>query len=267
MSPFRGGDGSTHLDEGLDMSATTTPRSPKRPPAASKTKRVGTVTTRDSAAPVFTRRATDEEREPGAKIELGKATAVMKEPDGDASKGPTRKTLEALTSEIHRELEAAASLQARSMAHYIAAGERLIEVKARQQHGAWLKWLDENFDLSEDTAEIYMKLARNAERVRNSTSIRKGLEAIATAAEPRRREKKGPTEWGMYRGEFLHRAVRDAAEIAAVSEAAIRLAPEKDRARMTAEREVMEREVRAFLDRPWPVTTEPHPTLDDGLEG
>src|SRR5262245_43644203 len=42
-----------------------------------------------------------------------------------------------------------------------AAGKMLIGVKAKLPHGAWLPWLRANLTLSERTAQVYMKLARN----------------------------------------------------------------------------------------------------------
>jgi len=43
--------------------------------------------------------------------------------------------------------------------HYRVAGEMLIEAKQQVAYGAWGKWLRKNFDLSHDTASIYMRLA------------------------------------------------------------------------------------------------------------
>src|SRR5262245_28290614 len=42
-----------------------------------------------------------------------------------------------------------------------AAGEALIEAKKLVKHGNWLKWLDENFQGSVDTAANYMAIASN----------------------------------------------------------------------------------------------------------
>ena len=39
-------------------------------------------------------------------------------------------------------------------------GKRLIEAKAQLQHGEWLPWLRDNVDISEDSAQRYMKIAR-----------------------------------------------------------------------------------------------------------
>jgi Protein of unknown function (DUF3102) len=47
----------------------------------------------------------------------------------------------------------------------IDAGLALIEAKRQVGHGQWLKWLKENCELSERTAEVYMECARNRQRL------------------------------------------------------------------------------------------------------
>lgn len=70
-----------------------------------------------------------------------------------------------------------ASLQAA-----VRAGLGLIEAKRQVKHGEWLPWLAENFEGSEDSAQGYMKVARNTERVRYldpETSLRSALKALS----------------------------------------------------------------------------------------
>lgn len=68
--------------------------------------------------------------------------------------------------------------------HAATAGEALIQAKASLAHGEWLPWLEEKFEGSEDTAQGYMKIARNTERVRYllaenpDLSLRQALKAI-----------------------------------------------------------------------------------------
>lgn len=66
--------------------------------------------------------------------------------------------------------------------HAIHAGEALVAAKAQVKHGEWLPWLAANFAASEDTAEGYMKVAANSERVRNleEPSLRKALAAVSS---------------------------------------------------------------------------------------
>jgi hypothetical protein len=47
-----------------------------------------------------------------------------------------------------------------SLSHAMAAGDMLLEARARLKHGQWLPWI-ESCDLSERTAQRYMRLARN----------------------------------------------------------------------------------------------------------
>ena len=48
-----------------------------------------------------------------------------------------------------------------SVIHAMAAGDLLIEAKAKVPHGQWLPWLAENCIISERTAQLYTKLAKN----------------------------------------------------------------------------------------------------------
>src|SRR5450759_4251886 len=48
-----------------------------------------------------------------------------------------------------------------SVIHAMAAGELLIEAKAQVGHGHWLPWLAKNCAISERTAQLYTKLAKN----------------------------------------------------------------------------------------------------------
>jgi hypothetical protein len=44
--------------------------------------------------------------------------------------------------------------------HYTEAGRMLIEAKPQKAKGAWGRWLNENFELSQSTARRYMRWAR-----------------------------------------------------------------------------------------------------------
>jgi hypothetical protein len=93
----------------------------------------------------------------------------------------------------HRAYEAA---QSAAIAHAIAAGQALIAAKAEVGHGHWLAWVRTSLDFSEDTAEIYIRIARNSERVRNLPSVRA---ALAELAEPRVRVRPEPSRQAMWR--------------------------------------------------------------------
>ncbi len=67
-----------------------------------------------------------------------------------------------LAARIRAEHEATAVALRRSVMHAMAAGELLIEAKAQLgRHGTWLPWLAKNCAISERTAQLYMKLAKN----------------------------------------------------------------------------------------------------------
>jgi hypothetical protein len=79
--------------------------------------------------------------------------------------------LDALAKEVCKHLQASAIAAQNFLEHALAVGNALIRAKEQIQHGEWLPWL-KSFDLSPDTAERYMKLARhrdelNSARVRN----------------------------------------------------------------------------------------------------
>jgi hypothetical protein len=57
--------------------------------------------------------------------------------------------------------------------HAMGAGDALIQAKKQVGHGGWLKWLRDRCNLSEDTAERYMLLARHRQQLEaNSARVR-----------------------------------------------------------------------------------------------
>jgi hypothetical protein len=47
----------------------------------------------------------------------------------------------------------------------IEAGVALIDAKRQAGHGNWLRWLKDNYELSERTAEVYVECARNRQKL------------------------------------------------------------------------------------------------------
>jgi hypothetical protein len=86
-----------------------------------------------------------------------KHTAVVR-----ATQSKVARPLKVLVPLIQEELLAGISA---GMPHYIRAGRILNEVRDSGQvpHGSWQRWLKENFHLSRNTANDYMRLARKAE--------------------------------------------------------------------------------------------------------
>src|SRR3954447_26941881 len=66
-----------------------------------------------------------------------------------------------LAARIKAEHGAVASALKDSVRHAIAAGELLIEAKAQLAHGQWLPWLSDHCTISERTAQLYMRVAKN----------------------------------------------------------------------------------------------------------
>jgi len=66
-----------------------------------------------------------------------------------------------LAARIRLEHYAAAEKLSEALRHAMAAGDLLIEAKALVQHGQWLPWLKDHVDISERTAQLYMRVAKN----------------------------------------------------------------------------------------------------------
>lgn len=78
-----------------------------------------------------------------------------------------------LAARIRSEHEAVSSALKDSVRHAIAAGELLVEAKARLKHGQWLPWLRDHCAMSERTAQLYMRCAKNRETI--EAQIRSGV--------------------------------------------------------------------------------------------
>jgi len=66
-----------------------------------------------------------------------------------------------LAARIKTEHAAAAASLKESVRHAIAAGELLVDAKALVAHGQWLPWLADHVSISERTAQLYMRVAKN----------------------------------------------------------------------------------------------------------
>lgn len=71
-----------------------------------------------------------------------------------------------LAVRIRAEHEATVAAIKSGAVHAMACGDLLLEAKARlNRHGAWLPWLKQNCEMSERTAQLYMRMARNREAI------------------------------------------------------------------------------------------------------
>jgi hypothetical protein len=82
-------------------------------------------------------------------------------------------SLPELAARIRAEHEATGDALKSSIDHSMAAGELLIEAKAKVPHGQWLPWLKDNCAISERTAQLYMRLAKNRTAIEDQ--IRNGV--------------------------------------------------------------------------------------------
>jgi hypothetical protein len=80
-----------------------------------------------------------------------------------------------LAARIVAEHRAVSTALTDSVRHAIAAGALLLEAKAQPQlkHGQWLPWLREHCTMSERTAQLYMRVAKNREEIEKQ--IRNGV--------------------------------------------------------------------------------------------
>jgi hypothetical protein len=76
-----------------------------------------------------------------------------------------------LVGEIREEVAAAERDWHSALAHAMRAGDLLIEAKAQLKHGEWLPWLAANFEMTPQTANGYMRAARNRTQIEGNPSI------------------------------------------------------------------------------------------------
>jgi Protein of unknown function (DUF3102) len=69
--------------------------------------------------------------------------------------------LDELAQRIKEEHSNVASALHQGFMHASAAGELLIQAKAKAGHGKWLSWLRDECEISMRTASLYMRLAKN----------------------------------------------------------------------------------------------------------
>src|SRR5262249_5037345 len=78
-----------------------------------------------------------------------------------------------LAARIKAEHEAVSTALKDSVRHAIRAGNLLVEAKEQLKHGQWLPWLRDHCTISERTAQLYMRCAKNREAI--EAQIRNGV--------------------------------------------------------------------------------------------
>jgi hypothetical protein len=79
-------------------------------------------------------------------------------------------SLTVLAARIRAEHEAVRGLLHAVVERAMAAGDLLIEAKAQVPHGQWLPWLQDHVQISERTAQLYMRLAKNRAEIEKAKS-------------------------------------------------------------------------------------------------
>ena len=79
------------------------------------------------------------------------------------------KSLGKLAGEINAEHRAFAGTFRKAVEHGIRAGELLAQAKEQCPHGAWLPWLEANFEGSVRVAQEYMRIYRHRDEIRERT--------------------------------------------------------------------------------------------------
>jgi hypothetical protein len=73
----------------------------------------------------------------------------------------TTEQVAGLVSEIKTELEKEREALSTGLEHARRAGELLLKVREEYEYGTWEEWLREHFDMSERTAQDYIRLAKH----------------------------------------------------------------------------------------------------------
>jgi Protein of unknown function (DUF3102) len=95
-----------------------------------------------------------------------------------------------LAAQINAEHEAAFGKAREALEHARRAGELLLQAKGAVGHGKWLPWLKTNCKFSERTAQAYMRLASQWDRLQSKSAavadlpLRDALELLADKSPP-----------------------------------------------------------------------------------
>jgi hypothetical protein len=89
--------------------------------------------------------------------------------------------------------------------HYTRAGEMLIEAKKQVADGGWGRWLTKNFDLSQVTAQRYMRWARQQQMRHGVTEAPASMREMIGETERRRDERQSKQQ------QAFRRVLRDVA--------------------------------------------------------
>jgi len=86
-------------------------------------------------------------------------------------KKPQTSELDTLAQKINEEHNAYKEGFGNALGHAIKAGEALTEAKSKCDHGQWGKWLNDNFEFCEKTAQNYMRVYKERDRLQNRNDV------------------------------------------------------------------------------------------------
>src|SRR5262245_21116834 len=100
-------------------------------------------------------------------------------------------SLTELADRIREYHEAVRQILKSAVEHAMATGDLLIEAKSQLDHGEWSPWLREHCEISERTARLYMRLAKNREAIETyeDTASLTLNAAVRLLASPKKEEK------------------------------------------------------------------------------
>jgi phage N-6-adenine-methyltransferase len=117
---------------------------------------------------------------------------------------PTGRTLTELADIANAEHRLAWEGRDSAVVHAVNCGRVLRAAKKRLRHGQWLPWLAGHFEGSEDTAQVWMRLARNTEHARylDAGSVRRALRALGAGDDMDVHYSSDTAEWSTPDGLF-----------------------------------------------------------------
>lgn len=95
----------------------------------------------------------------------------------------TQRQEEKLIGAIQAEHEACSENASRALQHALACGDLLIQAKESVVHGGWQDWLTMNFASGIRTAQLYMKLASNREKLEGAISSKTSSDALLSISQ------------------------------------------------------------------------------------
>jgi|SRR5215217_6542854 chromosome segregation ATPase len=142
--------------------------------------------------------------------------------------------------QINAEHHACEAAVRSSLKHAVRCGALLEEQKATVNHGGWLTWLEENFDGSARTAQVYMRLSRSREAVEEAANAQRSAHLSIDGALRALDAPKEPSEAAPEDSEHVETHKRKASHHA--DELREQLGKERQRAERERERAERERE-------------------------